>query len=127
MYLKSRSLILQFFDDGKGLNLDVIRQRNTLGALEKRFAAFRRNGSLIDYPLGSDFTQVEQRLVKALQVLKKETASTRGKIRLLYRALTTQLPDYEAELERMRLTKSKSLREKLTARIVKYALYLTQE
>ena len=113
--------------DSNELNLDVIRQRNTLGALEKRFAAFRRNGSLIDYPLGSDFTQVEQRLVKALQVLKKETASSRGKIRLLYRALTTQLPDYEAELERMRLTKSKSLREKLTARIVKYALYLTQK
>lgn len=113
--------------DSNELNLDVIRQRNTLGALEKRFATFRRNGSLIDYPLGSDFNEVEQRLVKALQLLKRESASTRGKIRLLYCALTTQLPDYEAELERMRLTKSKSLREKLTARIVKYALYLTQE
>ena len=43
-------------------------------------APFRADGTLPDYPLGSDFTEVEQRLVKALGWLKANTATPRRQV-----------------------------------------------
>ena len=49
--------------------------RNTPQRLREALAPFRNDGTLPDYPLGSDFTEVEQRLVKALGWLKRETTT----------------------------------------------------
>ena len=53
------------------------QQRNTPQALSAALAPFRVDGSLPDYPLGSDFNEIEQVLVKALGWLKANT-QTRG-------------------------------------------------
>ncbi|MEN5018931.1 hypothetical protein ABEH87_21735, partial [Erwinia sp. Eh17-17] len=53
---------------------------NTPVHLSARLRAFRRDGTLPDYPLGSDFTDVEQRIVKALGWLKANTATPWKKI-----------------------------------------------
>ncbi len=103
-------------------DVSAIKQQNSPDILESRLSEFRRSGSLIDYPLGSDFTPVEQKLVTALQILKRSTSTTAGKLQLIYRALTTQLPDYEEEVSRMSLSEATSLKEKLTARLIRYAL-----
>src|SRR3546814_18410388 len=55
--------------------------RNTPGRLRDTLAPFRADGTLPDYPLGSDFTDVEQRMLKALGWLKPRTGSPRGKAR----------------------------------------------
>ena len=51
-------------------------QQHARSACATRCAPFRADGTLPDYPLGSDFTEVEQRLVKALGWLKANTATT---------------------------------------------------
>lgn len=50
---------------------------NTPERLRAALAPFRRDGTLPVYPLGSDFTVVEQRLVKALGWLKASTGRSR--------------------------------------------------
>ena len=107
-------------------DVSAIKQQNSPDILESRLSEFRRSGSLIDYPLGSDFTPVEQKLITALQILKRSTSTTAGKLQLIYRALTTQLPDYEEEVSRMSLSEPTSLKEKLTARLLRYALFSSE-
>ena len=46
--------------------------RNTPQRLREALAPFRKDGTLPDYPLGSDFTEVEQRLVKSAGVVEVE-------------------------------------------------------
>lgn len=47
--------------------------KNTACLLAHKLKRFRADGTLPDYPLGSDFTQVEQHVVKALKWLKQNT------------------------------------------------------
>ncbi|HPW34060.1 MAG TPA: acetyl-CoA hydrolase, partial [Arenimonas sp.] len=85
-------------------------------------APYRKNNLLPEYPLGCDFTPVELRLVKALGFLKSKTASTFGKIKLIAMSLISpSTPDIEA-MQRMDLQSPGSMKEKLAARLVSYAL-----
>ena len=94
--------------------------------LREQLAPLRAGGTLPDYPLGSDFTEVEQRLVKALGWLKSHTATAAGKAATLFAALRDgRTADREA-LARMRLDKPQGLREKLMTRLVAHALNRTQ-
>ena len=100
-------------------------QRNTHTRLLETLAPFRRDGTLPDYPLGSDFSAVEQRLVKALGWLKARTAT---RMRLL-RTITTALfatggADDEA-MQRMQLHAPASVPERLYARLLALALRRT--
>jgi hypothetical protein len=65
---------------------------------------------------------VEIRLVKALGFLKTETASFTGKVSSIFRALlSSTMQDAEA-MQRMDLHEPKSLKEKVTAKLLGYAL-----
>lgn len=100
-------------------------KRNTPARLGAALAPFRGDGILPDYPLGSDFTEVEQRLVKALGWLKANTATPMGKARTLLGSLSAgRTPDREA-LARMRLEHPAGVREKLLTRLVAHALIRT--
>lgn len=101
-------------------------RRNTPGRLHAALAPFRKDGTLPDYPLGSDFTAVEQRLVRALQWLKAETASTQGKLRTVLAALAGGRGDDRESLQRMGLDRPRGLRESLDARLVSLALSKTR-
>ena len=96
--------------------------RNTPQQLRKALAPFRSDGTLPDYPLGSDFTEVEQRLVKALGWLKRETTTLPGKLRTVLCALAADLPANREALQRMDLHQPSSIGEKLNARLVAHAL-----
>lgn len=96
---------------------------NTEAALKEKLAPFR--ASLPEYPLGSDFTEVEQRLVRALAWLKKKTSTTGGKLSAVLAALPSQSDDAEA-LRRMGLEDPKTLDEQLSARLIKLALSETK-
>jgi acyl-CoA hydrolase len=91
-------------------------------ALGARLAPFRREGLLPDYPLGSDFTAVEQRLVRALGWLRRATATRRGTLRSLVAALGAR-PEADAEaMDRMGLASPAGLGERLEAKLVALAL-----
>ncbi|RNF85917.1 acetyl-CoA hydrolase/transferase C-terminal domain-containing protein [Montanilutibacter psychrotolerans] len=98
--------------------------RNTPQQLREALAPLRRDGSLPDYPLGSDFDEVEQRLVKALGWLKAHTTNRTGKLRTVARALLgggTAGRD-EAAFERMALAAPHGLTERLEARLLALGL-----
>lgn len=104
-------------------------QRNTPQALEQALAPFRRDGSLPDYPLGSDFTGVEQHLLRALSWLKRATAGNSAKLMTAWRALLSRKSDdaYEAAgLQRMALDAPRSIAERVQARLLAYALRKTR-
>jgi acyl-CoA hydrolase len=103
-----------------GAAVDVAR--NTPSRLREAFAPLRREGVLPDYPLGSDFTPVEQRLAKALGWLKAATVTTAGKLRTVLSAWRATSQDEEA-LRRMGFS---SPRDGLNARLVALALEATK-
>ncbi|NKI34960.1 acetyl-CoA hydrolase [Wenzhouxiangella sp. XN79A] len=86
-------------------------------ALERRFGTAR--GAVPSYPFGSDFTEVEQRLIPALQWVK---ARSRSKWRVLVEALRGGRGDHSAELARLGLDTPESIGERVTARVVARAL-----
>jgi acyl-CoA hydrolase len=89
---------------------------NTPDAIARKLKPARDAGLLPDFPFGSDFTEVEQRLLPALQRLK--SASTMDLIGLLLRPA----PRRDAELERMGLAHPSSLRDRIYARLIRAAL-----
>jgi acyl-CoA hydrolase len=100
-------------------------QHNNPQRLRDALADLRRDGTLPDYPLGSDFTAVEQRLVRALGWLKANTASRAGKLRTVLAALGAGgIRDREAAA-RMGLDAPRSLGEHLEARLLALGLART--
>lgn len=121
--------LLEKAKESKKLRLDFVAEaewsRNTPQRLRDTLAPFRDDGTLPDYPLGSDFTEVEQRLVKALGWLKAETGTLPGKLRTIGSALfASGTTDAEA-LQRMALDRPASAGEWLYARLVSLALSKT--
>lgn len=100
-------------------------QRNTAAALAATLKPFRDDGTLPDYPLGSDFTEVEQRLLRALGWLKQGTATLGGKLRTLAAALRGPLADDAEALQRMGLEAPGKLADRLQARLLRHALART--
>ncbi len=96
--------------------------RNTPEHIAHVLAPFRASGDLPDYPLGSDFTPVEQRLVKALGWLKRNTATPKLKLATIGRALLKTSPDDPEAMARMGLSTPAGLREKLLARLLRRGL-----
>lgn len=101
--------------------------RNTPQRLQAALAPFRRDGTLPDYPLGSDFSAVEQRLVKALGWLKTHTGDRAGKLRTVTRALVGGRT-YDAEaMARMQLASPRGAGEWIEARLLALALRETAD
>ncbi|WP_408950863.1 acetyl-CoA hydrolase/transferase C-terminal domain-containing protein [Lysobacter sp. Hz 25] len=95
---------------------------NTPERLRELLAPFRADGTLPDYPLGSDFTEVEQRLVKALGLLKASTTTRATTLRTVLRAVFSAPRRDDEALQRMELEKPTGLGEKLQARLLSWAL-----
>ncbi|MFS8430392.1 acetyl-CoA hydrolase [Xanthomonas campestris pv. plantaginis] len=102
-------------------------QRNTPQALEAALAPFRRDGSLPDYPLGSDFTDTEQRLLPALGWLKSATTGKIAALATLMRALLSRTTGDAAFLQRMDLATPRSLGDRVQAKLLAYALQQTRQ
>ena len=98
---------------------------NTPRRLRDALALFRADGTLPDYPLGSDFTEVEQRLLKALGWLKARTGSTSGKLRTIVAALVSGGVSDDEAMRRMELEVPKDLKERLYAKLLRHALAKT--
>lgn len=99
---------------------------NTMENLQRKLAPFRKSGLLPDYPLGCDFTETEQRLVRALAWLKSATARTPSKLKTILQALRAN-PAGDAEaMQRMGYQQVSGWREWLEARLLALALERTR-
>lgn len=80
-----------------------------------------------DYPLGSDFTEEEQSLVRALAWLRDQSDSLPDRLRLAASALGADPHRYEVPLERMELARPRGIRERLKAQMLAHALRRTKK
>lgn len=95
--------------------------------ISNALASYRASQLLPDYPLGCDFTTVELRLIKALGLLKARTSSLFGKIKLIASALISY-PEIDPEaMQRMALETPSTIKDKLTAQLLRYALGKTRQ
>jgi acyl-CoA hydrolase len=95
---------------------------NRAESISAALQPFRTAGLLPDYPLGCDFTPVELRLIKALGLLKAETASVYGKCRTIALALLSKPADDGEALQRMGLQAPQTLKDRLSAKLLRHAL-----
>jgi hypothetical protein len=96
---------------------------NTPERIERALAPAKERGLLPDFPFGSDFTEVEQRLIPALQALKQKSAAPAELIPLLMRGLfAKQNNETDEAIERMGLTRADSLKDKLYRALLRGAL-----
>ncbi len=112
----------------KDFRAPSIWSNNRSAAISSRLAPFRQNGMLVDYPLGCDFTAVEQQLVRALGWLKSATARPAGKLLTIIGTLLSAgatAPGEDDAIERMALSRPDSLASRIEARLLRLALRRT--
>jgi acyl-CoA hydrolase len=101
-------------------------RRNTSERLREALEPFTRRGLFATFPFGSDFSEIELRLLPALKRLQQASAS---KPKLLAFALAALLrsprPEAAPALARLGLATPRSLRERVLGRIVARALDLS--
>jgi acyl-CoA hydrolase len=102
-------------------------RNNTPQRLQSIYQPRREQGYFASFPLGSDFTDIEQQLLKALAWLKAKL-QPRFKLQLL-RALLADIStegSFKQHLQRMGLAQPNSLKERLYQRLVLAALKQTE-
>ena len=99
-------------------------RRNTPAHLREALMPFQQAGQLPAFPFGSDFTEVEQQLLVALNWLKSAQPSWRGKTRLVRAAIRPGRPvqNEAAALARMKLEHPQTLTERMERRLLLAAL-----
>lgn len=87
----------------------------TLGG---RLAGARARGWFAVFPFGSDYTDVEKQLGRALKELRKRSSSLPGKTQALMAAARAKPEAFPEALARLDLSNPRNWREKLYARLV---------
>ncbi|WP_439495275.1 acetyl-CoA hydrolase/transferase C-terminal domain-containing protein [Bosea sp. (in: a-proteobacteria)] len=108
-----------------GFALPAQAAANTPAFVSRALREAKAAGFCEDYPLGSDFTPVEQNLLSALSLLRERTASRGGMLKTAVSALASggeRQQSHSAELQRMRLDKASGIRERLSGRLLVWAL-----
>lgn len=97
--------------------------QNTPSHIQSVLAAARKQDHFPPYPFGCDFDETEQKLLRALGRLKKTTRTRLGTIKTVISSLRPQrAARFSKELERMQLTQTQSLAEKVAQRMLLAAL-----
>lgn len=102
-------------------------RNNTPEYLQKALAPWRSKGQLPAFPFGSDFTDVEQRLLPALEWLRQRSGTWRGKAQLLRAAVSPgeAVAGEDDALSRMDLQSPAGIGLRLQQRLLKAALRRT--
>lgn len=97
--------------------------KNTAGHIQQALSEFRGKGYLPEFPFGTDFTPVEQKLIKALDKLKPISKSKFQIIKTAWKGFRTH-PDGDIRdaLKRMKLDKPNSFDELTKAYLLRAVL-----
>jgi acyl-CoA hydrolase len=107
----------------KGYEIPAAFRNNTPERVAQALKPFRERGLLPDFPFGTDFTEIEQRLIPALQLLKQKSAAPLQLIPLAVRgSFAPRNADTEAAIERMDLREAKAPKDKLYRLLLRGAL-----
>src|SRR2546425_1833363 len=103
-------------------------RQNTPGRLHDALRAFQARGLVAAFPFGSDFNAEEQRLLPALQWLRRRSGGAAARAVLVGRALLADraLPEDEAALGRLGLASPHGMGERLLRRLVALGLVATR-
>jgi len=99
-------------------------RNNTPAALEKAFENHRSSGFFSEYPFGTDLTEDEIVLARALKLLQTRTSTRSGKLGALASALFSGKPPEQMNrpLQRMQLDNPTTFGERMLQRLVAGAL-----
>lgn len=97
-------------------------RNNTPERIERALSTAREAGLLPTFPFGSEFTDVEQRLLPALKVLKTASGSRPMAAGLVARGLVAPSAEQREALRRLGLDRPRGFRERLYALLVRGAL-----
>ncbi len=102
----------------KTYHLDPIFKQNLPANISKGFEPIKKQGLYKPFPSGSDFTDVEERIVFALKRLKNK--SKLGLVIELTKSFFSRIDpiDYKEELIRMDLLQTKSFKEKVYQKLL---------
>jgi acyl-CoA hydrolase len=107
----------------KDYEIPAAYRHNTPKRIAKALQPAKERGLLPDFPFGTDFTDVELRIIPALQLLKQKLASPLSLIPVLLRGLfAPNTPESEAAIERMGLTKVTNLKDRVYRLLLRGAL-----
>ncbi|HEX7789945.1 MAG TPA: acetyl-CoA hydrolase/transferase C-terminal domain-containing protein [Afipia sp.] len=120
-------LMRQAKDAGKLPNayeIPAVHRENFPDRVAAALKPSRDTGLLPTFPFGSDFTDVEQRLIPALQILKEATGSKLSLLGLAWQGFRAGPPGAEtvAALARLQLDRPSSFSERLYRALVMAAL-----
>jgi acyl-CoA hydrolase len=102
-------------------------RENTPEGLASRLAPLAQRGLLPMFPLGSDFDADEQKLIPALQWLKRSASTLGGRLGLAAGIMSAAPgPSDSAALSRMKLDKPRNLGEHLKRRLLALAIDRTR-
>lgn len=99
--------------------------RNTPDALANKLSATKAKGDLPAFPFGSDFNDVEQRLIPALGEMRAAATSPMAAISLALTGRGSGSADEEEAVARMNLDAPANMRQKLYAAMLRGALRKT--
>ena len=103
-------------------------RNNTPQAIASQCAEFRKQGLFPHVPFGTDFTDEELVLAKALKGLKQKSSSRSEVLSLLLKAPSAaQSQELQPYLERMKLASPKGFEEQLYARLLRAQLQLDRQ
>ena len=95
--------------------LEASWSNNSQGHLHKMLCPFKQKGLLPDYPFGTDFTELEQRLIPVLQELKQASKSKIAMFKLVLSGLKVAVSKSDAELiNRLGLEHPTSIKDRIT-------------
>jgi hypothetical protein len=114
-------------DAGKisvGYVIEEKHRNNLPERLDEQMTRFRKAGFFEPFPFGTDFTDEELVIGKALKGLKMQMSEGMSRVTSLGRAISIRrFPDSATPyLERLALANPKSAKEKMMAKLVVYAL-----
>lgn len=123
-------LLRQAKDAGKiprSFEIPSVYRDNVPDCIERALTPLRERGLLPVFPFGTDFLDVEQTLVPALQLLKTASTSPWRMVRLALQGLFAgaRSEQVTAGLARLGLAGSKGLRDRLYAALLRAALEQT--
>jgi acyl-CoA hydrolase len=97
-------------------------RNNTPESIRQRLAPYKADGLFKRFPFGTDFTDEELVLGRALKALKKKAGSKRKLMQLLVQPLASESSDLQPYMRRMQLNAPRGLKERLYARLLRAEL-----
>lgn len=103
-------------------------RKNSQGALLRKLQPYRQDGLLPDYPFGTDFTEIEQRLVPVLKKLKSVSRSKTSLLKLAVKGFLANDDKSDSNaLKRLGFQHPSSIKDRITRLVLLGALHQVAE